>query len=71
MHQNPRANVLRRTNINPKGAEESVDPGGFGRIPYDRFALKQELAVTILGEGHRRRSVFIAFGFYSSFGKID
>ena len=38
--QNPRLDVLRRTDINPKGAEESVDPGGFWCVPQDRFRLK-------------------------------
>ena len=64
--QNPRLNILRRTDINPKGAEESVDPGGFGCVPQDRFTLKQELAVTILSERHRCRSLFNGVGFYSS-----
>jgi len=68
MLQNPRPNVLGRTDINPKGAEETVDPGRFRRVAQDRFALKQEPAVTILGERHRRRSLFNAVGFYSSFG---
>lgn len=52
--QNPRPNVLRLANINPEGAEETIDAGGFRRISQDRFALKQELAVTIFCERHRR-----------------
>ena len=50
MLQQARSNVPGLANINPKGAEETVNPGRLWRILQDGFALEQELAVTIFGE---------------------
>src|SRR5258708_35094578 len=71
MLHNSRPYVLCSTYINPKGTKETVDPGAVGRVPQDRFALKQELTVTILREGHGRSRVFIALAFYSTVGEQD
>ena len=60
MLQNPRPKVLGLANINPEGAEQTVDPGAFGRIAQDRFALKQKFAVPIFCE---RRTVLGDVGF--------
>ena len=69
MLQNPRPKVLGLANINPERAEQTVDPGAFGRIAQDRFALKQEFAVTIFGEC---RTIFAAVGFVlCSYKKAD
>ena len=50
MLQQARSNVLCLANINPKGAEETVNPGRLRCVQQDRFTLEQELAVTVFGE---------------------
>jgi hypothetical protein len=48
----PRPHVLRFTNVDPKGAEKSVNPGTFRRVKYDRIAVPLKLSEKVLREGY-------------------
>jgi len=50
--EQPLPYVLRFTNVDPKGAEKSVDPGTFGRVKHDRIAVPLKLFEKVLREGY-------------------